>query len=394
MAQDTKASGAAALLLVGFCGAGVHIAMAGGKLALSLHAISLGGDSFTVGLLLGLYGLLPLFISVPVGRWVDRIGALRPMLYSCAALVVGLLIPSVYASIAALCAGAIIQGASVMATIIALNNMTGALGRPEDRAANFGWLALSSAIGLLIGPIAVGVGIDTLGHGPTLIGLAIVALAILAVLAIERSRVPGTGREPTAKPKGLFDLFRHRPLRGVFVVSAAVATSYELHGFLAPVYGSHIGLSASTIGALASAVALGVFAIRVAAPFLLRRVNEWRLIATALMTAGFLYAIFVQVTNVPVLLLVSMLIGTAMGITQPVAMALLHNAAPPGRTGEAQGLRAMIMSSMQALAQISLGALSGAAGLVAVAWAVSAAVIAVGWYAHTRARAERGTPGA
>lgn len=373
-----------ALALVVFCGIGVHIAMLGSRLVLSLQAIALGGDTFSVGLLLALYGLLPLLIAVPTGRWIDRTGVYLPMLWACAGMLVGLLVPAAFPDIAALCAGALMLGGSLMVMIISLNNLTGVLGRPEDRSSNFGWLALSYSIGMLIGPFAAGVGIDALGHRPTLIGLAAAPLAMLAALVFGRARLPRMRKAAPMRAQGLFDLLRPPHLRSMYFVFAAVSTGYELHGFLAPVYGNRIGLSASTIGVLGSSVALGMFAIRICAPWIMRRMNEWRILGLALVCAGILYALFVQLTSVPLLMLVSFLIGTAMGVTQPVSMALLHNAAPPGRTGEALGLRTMIMTSVQSITQLSLGAMSGVAGIAPVVWATSAAIAYVGWYANRR----------
>ena len=377
-----------ALAVAMLCGAGVHIAMMGSRLTMSLQAISLGGDSFTVGLLLALYGLAPLFIAVPTGRWIDRTGVYRPLLWTCACMLAGLLIPAAVAHITALYAGALLLGAGVMMMIISLNNLTGAISSVADRPANFGWLALAYSIGMLIGPFAAGIGIDHIGHRSTLIALAASPLAMLGAIVFARRVLPRLSRAGPAKVRGMFDLFREPRLRGIYLVGAAVSAAYELHGFLAPVYGHRIGLSASTIGLLGSSVAFGVLGIRVAAPWLMTHVNEWRILGAALLGSGFFYALFVQLTNVPLLMLVSFLIGASMGVTQPVSMSLLHGASPEGRVGEALGLRTMIMNGGQSITQLSLGAVSGLAGIAPVIWAASAVIFCAGWYAERRGRRE------
>ena len=45
----------------------------------SLYALEAGASEFLVGALIGLYGLLPTFLSIAMGRLVDRIGPFVPM---------------------------------------------------------------------------------------------------------------------------------------------------------------------------------------------------------------------------------------------------------------------------------------------------------------------------
>ena len=56
-----------------------HIAFNGSRVSVTLYAIHEGATALTIGTLMALYALLPAVFSVAVGRWIDRIGIVKPM---------------------------------------------------------------------------------------------------------------------------------------------------------------------------------------------------------------------------------------------------------------------------------------------------------------------------
>jgi len=58
----------------------IHAGFAGAKVALPLHALSLGVDPFTVGVMMAMWALCPMLIALYVGKLVDRTGPRVPML--------------------------------------------------------------------------------------------------------------------------------------------------------------------------------------------------------------------------------------------------------------------------------------------------------------------------
>jgi hypothetical protein len=70
-------------------------------------------------------------------------------------------------------------------------------------------------------------------------------------------------------------------------------------------------------------------------------------------------------------------LGLALGSSQPNVLALLHNAAPAGRGGEAIGIRATMGNGCQFILPIAFGAAGATLGLFAVFWGM-AAMIGVG----------------
>ena len=57
-----------------------HAAFAGSRVVLALTGLQLNASPFAIGLALSFYSLLPMFLSVPGGRWIDRAGVRAPML--------------------------------------------------------------------------------------------------------------------------------------------------------------------------------------------------------------------------------------------------------------------------------------------------------------------------
>ncbi len=144
--------------------------------------------------------------------------------------------------------------------------------------------------------------------------------------------------KPDAAQHRVADLLRNPRLLPVFLFSGLLATGWDLYTFVIPIYGSRIGLSASTIGIIMSSFALATFVVRLAMPSVARRLSEWTVVGAALLIAGIAYSLFPLVTQVPLLIALSFLLGLGLGCAQPMIMAALYAASPlaagaPGRGG-------------------------------------------------------------
>ena len=68
----------------------------------------------------------------------------------------------------------------------------------------------------------------------------------------------------------------------------------------------------------------------------------------------------------------SFCLGLGLGSGQPMVMALLHSHAPPGRMGEAAGVRMALVNSMSVAVPLLFGAVGATVGLAPVFWSVGA----------------------
>jgi predicted MFS family arabinose efflux permease len=158
-----------------------------------------------------------------------------------------------------------------------------------------------------------------------------------------------------------------------------IAIAWELHTLFVPIYGNSIGLSASKIGLILAAFAAATFTVRLSMPLISRHVPEHRVLTLALYLAALVYLAIPFSRSASMLMLLSFCLGLGLGVGQPMVMALLHTLAPPGRMGEAAGVRMSLMNSMAVAVPLVFGAVGGTIGLSPVLWSVGVALATGGW---------------
>jgi predicted MFS family arabinose efflux permease len=181
------------------------------------------------------------------------------------------------------------------------------------------------------------------------------------------------------------DLLRHRGLRPIFVASSLLASAWDMFTFAIPIYGSRIGLSASTIGLILGSFSMATFVIRGLLPAISRRLAAWTLLTVSLATASGTFLLFPVLERAGFLMALAFTLGLGLGMSQPMVMSLLHNAAPPGRAGEAVGVRMSIVNLSQTSMPLLFGALGTALGMAPVFWATALLLCAGSFYARRRA---------
>ena len=368
-----------------------HAAFNGSRLSISLAALSLGASPLTVGVLLSLFAALPMMLGVPAGRMVDRIGIRRPILAATLLLVVSVVLPAAWPGLVSLHLAAAGAGTGFMLFHICAQHAVGAMGTEDDRKANFGWLALAFSISGFFGPTIAGFAIDQFGFRTTFALLGAFALASLLGLAAWRSSLPHTPAMPASnEPRSAWDLARNPDLRRVFLVTGILASAWDLFMFVMPIYGTAIGLTASTIGLIIGSFALATFTVRIALPWLSRHLSEWPMITATMGIACVAYALFPLVTTAPLLASIAFLLGIGLGATQPSVLSLIYASAPAGRAGEAVGVRTVVLNASHTFLPLAFGGLGAALGMTPIFWSMAVALAGGGWLANRRRRVLRG----
>lgn len=368
-----------------------HIAFNGGRVAVSLYAIHQQASPFTVGTLIALYALLPALLSVLAGRWIDRIGLNRPMLLGTVGVGLGTFLPFVVPGLTVLYFTSVLVGVSFMLINVAAYHAVGEMSAPEDRPVNFSYVALGFSTSSFIAPMLTGICIDHLGYPATFLILAL--FTILPLLALGGGLIPGRPPHPESTapdtPHHVLDLFQTRELRHLFVAMALLTVAWDVYGFAIPVHGTRIGLSASQIGIVMGAFAAATFTVRLAMPFFAHRLRPWPLLAASLLTAGLGYLGISFTENVGTMMALMFLLGLGLGAPQPMVLTLLHQSAPPGRAGEALGLRTTMINTSQTVMPLVFGALGAALGMAPIFWGMSAVLMLGSFFAHRVRRLHR-----
>jgi predicted MFS family arabinose efflux permease len=352
----------------------------------TLFALQLGASEFVVGLLMSLFALLPMLLSVSAGRLIDRAGPTRPLSVAFIALSLAALLPFALPRVETLYFSTTLLGVSFMYVHIAMNSVFGAHGSPERRALNFSWLALGFSISNSIGPLVAGYAIEWLGYAAAFAVLAVFPAAAFVLLFTRKRPLPRPEHVPRAKRARVLDLLRIPGLRQTFWVSLLLATGWDLFTFITPLYGARIGLSAAAIGVILSTFALATLTVRAIMPFIIKKLRQWSIIFSALAVSGTCYLAFPLAQSVPPLLLLSFVLGLGLGSAQPVIMSLLYAASPPGRQGEAVGLRTSLLNGSHSLIPLASGAASSALGMAPVFWTLALFLLGGAWFARRQVK--------
>jgi MFS family permease len=369
----------------------VHIAISGGRIAVTLTALKLERSTFEVGILIAVFALLPAMFSVKAGQLIDRIGPWQPMRASAISVIVGTTLPFVWQDLTALIIAAICIGTGHMTFQIAVQRQMGQ-GTAEEKLRNFSWLSLCLATSGLIGPLVAGLSIDHLGYRFTFALLALPPIISLTGLYQMRQYLLASHKKSSLpkEQRSVMDLLAIPQLRRVFAANMLLSSAWDTHMFVVPIFGVGIGLSATTIGFILASFAAATIIVRIGIPFIQRHLRPWQLIHIAMAAAGINYLIYPLFSQVWVLTILSFALGLALGSTQPGILALLQQHAPPGRAGEAFGVRMALINTCQVSLPLAFGALGTLMGVMPLFWISAFSLGAGRWF--TRAAESEPAP--
>jgi MFS family permease len=258
--------------------------------------------------------------------------------------------------------------------------MIGGIGSKADRTRNFTNFGLAMATGSFIGPLVAGFAIDHVGHVYAYLLLAASPLVTALIMGMakhvsrarseqqaENEAEGGKAKRQeraSAQPFELF--FSSPPLRRVLITGAVLLTGIDLFHFYMPIYGHHIGLSASQIGVVLGTFSAAAFIVRIWMPAIVNRLGAERVLIGSLFTAAITYLAVPFVTHMVALCVICFLLGLGTGCGQPLSLSLIYERAPGGRSGEALGLRATLNNFTHMVTPLLFGALGTAFGVAPV----------------------------
>src|SRR5262249_55045736 len=145
----------------------IHMAFVSSRMTASLYALANHASTFTVGVIMALFALVPMLTGLRAGRWLDAVGPWRPTLTGTGLVLGGTLLPALFpyatADVAPLLVSAAMVGTGQMLTMLSIQQVVGDRADPNRRPAAFSWLALGASVSGFAGPVMSGVLIDWLG---------------------------------------------------------------------------------------------------------------------------------------------------------------------------------------------------------------------------------------
>jgi MFS family permease len=359
-----------------------HIAFTGSRLAVSLFAIEQNASALSIGVLMSLFALLPALLSIQTGRWVDRVGVKGPMILGSLIATAGCLVAAFATGLTALQLTSALVGTGFMIVGICVYQVVGDLATEDNRATQFSLLAIGFSVGGFTGPLVSGIAIDLLSHQRAFLVMAVFAILPAIAMLVRPIQLPArhTHRE-RPDDAAILDLFHEPQLRRVYASVLIFSVAWDVYNFALPIHGVRIGLSASQIGIVMGTFAAATFAVRLAMPWIADHMRPWTVIMASCAVSAAAYAAMPFAGSVILLMLLLFALGLGLGAPQPMVLAILHDAAPPGRSGEAVGVRILLINGCQTVMPLFFGMI-GTLGMLPVFWATAGFLMGGGWLAR------------
>ncbi len=372
----------ARIILAQIC---LHACMAGTRMAAPLLALREGYSPAAVGVLLALFALTQVFLAMPAGRYADRHGLRKPMIFSMIAAMTGAGAAMAFPVFPVLCFAALMTGGATGSAVIALQRHVGraAHGALQLRQV-FSWLSIGPAISNFIGPFSAGLLIDHVGTDPGSVMGYRAAFLMMAILPLASwwllrrvQELPPIIAAPGSVPTKTWDLLHDPKFRQLMLVNWFLSSCWDVHTFVVPVLGFERGMPASVIGTILGAFAIAAAAVRMLLPLIANRVREWAVLCTAMLITGLLFGVYPLTTTALAMGVCSVMLGVTLGMVQPMVMSMLHQLTPEARHGEALGLRLMAINASSVIMPLLFGTAGAIIGVAGVFW-ITGAVVGTG----------------
>ena len=356
-----------AILLILALNVLVFVGVNASRVAFSLYGLHLGANSAGVGGILAMMYVFPLLLSWPIGVLSDRFGSRWLLAVGAASGGVGMLIPYFMPTMTALYAASLLVGVSVALTAVLGQNLVGVLSEPAERTRNFSNYSLTGSAAILLGPLLAGFVIDHASHAIACLAIAVLMLSGLVLVAIWGPVLPrGSGTAATGG--NLLHTLKNRQIWKMLTISSMAQLGNDLFQAFLPIYAYSLGLSASVIGGLLAALAVGSFVVRIGMVRFIRLAGERKLLAIAFFVGAAVFALVPVCRDSTLLAILAFIFGLSLGCTQTLTLMLMFSSAEEGRSGATVGLRLTVNNVARLLGPAVFGAVGAVAGLLAVFW--------------------------
>jgi len=370
---------------------GASVAKSMTLLLVPLFAIELGASASLIGGLIAMASVLPLFLAVPTGAFVDRAGP-RVVVGLGSVLAMAPIAVGLAPSILTLFALQMAMGLAFLLLISASQTFIASIAEGKGRAVSFGWYTSSLSLGQLIGPIVAGLLADAFGYTSALI----VAGVLPATTAIASRFFVSPPTSTTARtPYRTREVFRraaaigrHAGVQTSIAVSCGVLFALAAYHAFLPIHLANLSYTASAIGLLVSVRGVASVVIRPLMAQLIRAIgNRYRTMVLVMLIVGIGVGATAVFDGTTALITIFVLVGLGHGISQPLSMVTLADHVDSAERGTALGLRLTGNHLVQIVGPLVLGIVADTIGLTAVfAFAGLAALVIAGYVAALRSR--------
>lgn len=339
-----------------------------------LRADELGAGLGLIGVLVSAKAIVEAAGSVPVGTFMDRIGPRRSIMLGSAgtALVgIGFLLTG---SLVALAIAQLLLGAFRPLAWVGGQSYTASIRDGEDRKTDTGRFSFAANLGQIAGPLLGGIVVGVFGTQAAfsvIVGYGIVFLLLAAVLP-ELDR-PNVGVAAGAGFGAAGRLMALPKVQTVMLLTFCRLWIPAVWSSFYPLLLVNEGVAPAVAGVVVSGMAVAATVTSLLTGRIAQLGSAVAVTGVALAVSLLGVAISPLVTAGAWPLLAASLVGFGQGISLPMLITLMSDAAPAGQRSLALSLRAGVNQASATVAPVAIGPLLGAAGAT-VGFPVAAAL--------------------
>ncbi|MBT2689252.1 MFS transporter [Bacillus sp. ISL-47] len=344
------------------------IGIMGTRPLISLLSNELNASPVEIGIIIGLFPLLPTFLAIKIGHYVDSIGYKTPIIISTLMCTLSLLIPMFFVSLEGVYISQLAAGVGQTTFVVSAQAMAGQLSSDETvREKYIMKFSIGVALGSFIGPLIGGFFGERYGY-PLAIGflgsLGIIS-TFLSLFLKGRERAHHNERQAKNKIIHSLELLKIPHLRKAFLVSIFVLLGKDIFTAYFPLLALELGLSISIIGIIISINAVAGIIVRWSLPYLLHKWSRSTIAFSSIVLSGICFFSLPFFQSWFILSLFSFILGIGLGIGQPLSISTTIHYLPKEKVGEGLGLRLTANRLTQMSSPILFG---GIAQLTSMSW--------------------------
>jgi MFS family permease len=345
------------------------------------RAIELEVPAAWLGALAASFAVVPLVLALPSGALTDRLGERRVAVLGGVVLCLGSGCFVLFGtSVVGLVLGSVLLGTGHLFCVVAQQALVANTATPGRFDAAFGRYTFAASLGQALGPglIIIFGGDQEIPRTDTIFLVAAAICVVLTVLSVgvgSSHQRGGSRREK--EPGDLGTLLRLPGLPRALLTSCVILAAVDLTLVYLPALGAEHGLTSRTVGLLLALRAASSMVSRLLLGRLSAMAGRRRLLVISTLVAAGSTALVPIPMPLPLVAVAVILMGLGLGVGQPVTMAWLAEASPPGLRGRSMSLRLVGNRTGQLLIPSAIGAVAVGLGSAGVLWVTAAALAAV-----------------
>jgi MFS family permease len=332
----------------------------------SLFAEKLDATMTEIGFITACYSVTPFVLAIFAGRFVDKYGEKLPILLGSMSMLVALLLPFLFPVLLTLYFSQLILGGAQLLAIVAIQNGVARSVPPSKRDQAFANMSLFTSLGLMFGPLIGGYSSEHLGFQYSFLLFIIFSIVPLVLAVYIRPSKQETQNNNEIQRMGVKKLLSIPSLKLSIFISMINLAALDIFNVYYPLYSSSIGMSPSEIGWILTITALASVIIRIFIPSLTAKLGRAKLISLFMFCGAIAYFAIPLTSYYPLIILITLLLGCGLGITQPLTTIVSYNLAPKGHTGEVLGIRLAGNRFSQIITPVIFAGISNLTGLGAI----------------------------